>query len=95
MTEFKKLFGNRVLLDLPKKEEGKLYVDENTKEALEKEMVTKYNKLTVYITGDMVTSVKAGDVVLVSPDALSKAPIIPMGEDNKLLVSVFDIILVW
>ena len=46
MNSFKQLRGNRLLLDLPKKEEGKLIVDENTKEALEKEMMQKLNKLT-------------------------------------------------
>ena len=95
MADFKLLRGNRLLLDLPKKEEGKLIVDENTKEALEREMVQKYNKLTVYSVGDLVTDIKAGDQVLVDPAALGKAPVIPLGEDNKLLVSPFDVILIW
>jgi hypothetical protein len=95
MADFKLLRGNRILLDLPKKEEGKLIVDENTKEALEKEMMQKLNKLTVYSVGDLVTDIKAGDVILVDPSALQKAPVIPIGGDNKLLVSPFDVILVW
>ena len=95
MADFKQLRGNRLLLDLPKKEEGKLIVDENTKEALEKEMMQKLNKLTVYSVGDLVTDIKAGDQILVDPAALGKAPVIPIGEDNKLLVSPFDVILVW
>ena len=32
------LLGNRIYLEIPKKDESKLIVDENTKEALEKEM---------------------------------------------------------
>ena len=95
MADFKQLRGNRLLLDLPKKEEGKLIVDENTKEALEKEMMQKLNKLTVYSVGDLVTDIKAGDEILVDPAALSKSPVIPIGEENKLLVSPFDVILVW
>lgn len=95
MADFKLLRGNRILLDLPKKEEGKLIVDENTKEALEKEMMQKLNKLTVYSVGDLVTDIKAGDVLLIDPSALQKAPVIPIGEENKLLVSPFDVILVW
>ena len=70
MADFKLLRGNRLLLDLPKKEEGKLIVDENTKEALEKEMMQKLNKLTVYSVGDLVTDIKAGDQILVDPSAL-------------------------
>ena len=95
MADFKLLRGNRILLDLPKKEEGKLIVDDNTKEALEKEMMQKLNKLTVYSVGDLVTDIKAGDEILVDPAALSKSPVIPIGEDNKLLVSPFDVILIW
>ena len=95
MADFKLLRGNRLLLDLPKKEEGKLIVDENTKEALEKEMMQKLNKLTVYSVGDLVTDIKAGDEILVDPAALSKSPVIPIGDENKLLVSPFDVILIW
>ena len=95
MAEFKKLLGNRILLDLPKKEEGKLIVDDNTKEALEKEMMQKLKKLTVYATGDLVSNIKPGDEILVDPAALSKAPVLPIGEENKLLVTPFDVILVW
>ena len=95
MTDFKQLRGNRLLLDLPKKEEGKLIVDENTKEALEKEMMQKLNKLTVYAVGDLVTDIKAGDEILVDPASLQKSPVIPIAGENKLLVSPFDVILVW
>jgi len=95
MVDFKLLRGNRILLDLPKKEEGKLIVDDNTKEALEKEMMQKLNKLTVHAVGDLVTDIKAGDKILVDPSALGKAPVIPIGGENKLLVSPFDVILVW
>jgi hypothetical protein len=95
MAEFKKLLGNRILLDLPKKEEGKLIVDENTKEALEREMVQKYNKLKVYAVGDLVSNIKPTDEILVDPAALGKAPVIPINGESKLLVTPFDVILVW
>jgi hypothetical protein len=95
MADFKKVLGNRILLDLPKKEEGKLIVDENTKEALEKEMMQKLNKLTVFAIGDNVTNVNVGDVILVDPASLTKAPVIPIGGENKLLISPFDVILIW
>jgi hypothetical protein len=95
MADFKQLRGNRLLLNLPKKEEGKLIVDENTKEALEKEMMQKLNKLSVYAVGDLVTDIKPGDEILVDPASLQKSPVIPIGDENKLLVSPFDVILVW
>lgn len=95
MTDFKKLLGNRILLNLPKKDEGKLIVDDNTKEALEKEMLQKLKRLTVHAVGDLVSNIKVGDEILVDPASLGKAPVIPIGEENKLLVTPFDVILVW
>jgi hypothetical protein len=91
------LLGNRVYLNMPKKEESKLIVDENTKDALKKELLNKMSKLTVYAVGDLVTSIKPGDEVLVDPEALArKATIIPLSEDKEvLLVSPFDIVHIW
>ena len=90
-----KLLGNRIYLEIPKKEESKLIVDENTKEALEKEMYKKMSRLTVHSVGTANMDVKAGDVVLIDPQALQKAPLIPLSdEENVLLVSPFDVIMV-
>ena len=94
--EFKKLLGNRIYVEMPKKEESKLVVDENTKEALQREMLKKMSKLTVYAVGDAVSFVTPGDVILVDPGALSKAPLIPLSDEKDvLLVSPFDVIHVW
>lgn len=91
-----RLRGNRVFLNIPKKEESKLIVDENTKEALEKEMLKKMSKLTVYDVGDLVSDIKEGDIVLVDPQALQKAFIISVSDKKDvLLVSPFDIIGIW
>jgi hypothetical protein len=95
MADFKQLRGNRLLLDLPKKDEGKLIVDDNTKEALEREMMQKLNKLTVYAVGDLITDIKVGDEILVDPASLQKSPVVPINGENKLLVSPFDVILIW
>ncbi len=91
------LLGNRVYLNMPKKEESKIIVDENTKDALKKELLYKMAKLTVYAVGDLVTSIKPGDEVLVDPEALArKATVIPLSEDKEvLLVSPFDIVHIW
>jgi hypothetical protein len=90
------LLGNRIYLEIPKKEESKLIVDENTKEALEKEMYKKMSRLVVHSVGTANMDVKAGDVVLVDPAALQKAPLIPLSEDEQvLLVSPFDVIMIW
>jgi hypothetical protein len=90
------LLGNRIYLEIPKKEESKLIVDENTKESLEKEMLKKMNKLKVHSVGTANMDIKVGDFVLVDPAALSKAPLIPLSDDETvLLVSPFDVIMIW
>ena len=59
-----KLLGNRIYLEMPKKEESKIVVDENTKEALNKELLKKMSRLKVFAVG---TSIVDGfDVLLVS-----------------------------
>ena len=92
-----KLLGNRVYLEMPvQEEENKLIVDENTKEALQREMLKKFSKLKVHTVGDTVSTMKKGDVVLVDPGVLSKAPLINISDDEQvLLVSPFDIIMIW
>jgi hypothetical protein len=96
MAEFKKLRGNRVFLEFPRKEDSKLYVDHNTKEALEEEMVKKLGRLKVYAVGDLISDIEKGDYVLVDPEALAKAKRVPLSEAKSvILVSQFDIALVW
>jgi threonine dehydrogenase-like Zn-dependent dehydrogenase len=90
-----KLLGNRIFLEMPKKEDSKLIVDENTKEALTKEMLKKLSKLKVHSVGDTVTTVKVGDMVLVDPNHLQKCPIIEVEKDQLILISPFDVILKW
>lgn len=94
---YKELLGNRIYLELPKKEDSKLIVDENTKEALQKEVMKKMSKLKVYDVGTSVESIKVGDIVLVDPSKITNAVVIPnLGLDvDIILVSPFDVIHVW
>jgi len=93
---YKALLGNRIYVEIPKKEESKLIVDENTKEELQRQMLKKMSKLKVYDVGDIVKNVKAGDTVLVDPGKLKDAMVIPLtDEKDVLLVSPFDVIHVW
>ena len=94
-----KLLGNRIYLEMPKKEESKLVVDENTKEALQKELLKKMSRLKVHSVGTAITDpdLKVGVEVLVDPSALiDKTLIIPLSEtEDVLLVSIFDIVHIW
>lgn len=92
-----KLLGNRIYLEMPaQNEDNKLIVDENTKEALQREMLKKYSKLKVHTVGDTITTINKGDVVLVDPGVLSRAPLIDLSEEETvILVSPFDVIMIW
>jgi hypothetical protein len=93
-----KLLGNRIYLEMPPQDENsKIVVDENTKEALQRELLNKMSKLKVVQVGTIVTEIKVGDMVLVDPAALNKATLVPIDdEDNRvILVSPFDIIHIW
>lgn len=95
-----KLIGNRIYLEIPKKEESKLIVDENTKDALQKELLKKMSRLKVHSVGTgsaIDADITVGCEVLVDPMALrDKAVIVPLSEDEDvMLVSPFDIIQIW
>lgn len=94
-----KLLGNRLYLEIPKKEDSKLIVDENTKEALQKEMLKKMSRLKVHSVGTGITDpdIKVGTEVLVDPSALrDKALVIPLSDtEDVMLVSIFDVIHIW
>lgn len=92
-----KLLGNRIYIEMPiQEEENKIVVDENTKEALQREMLKKFSKLTVHTVGDTISNIKVGDVVLVDPAVLAKAPLVDLSETEQvLLVSPFDVIMIW
>jgi hypothetical protein len=93
---FKKLRGQRVYITLPPREESKLIVDENTKEALNKELLVKMSKLQVFAVGDLVSDIQEGDWVLVDPSALSKGLLVPISDKQTvLMLSSFDVIHIW
>jgi hypothetical protein len=94
-----KLLGNRIYLEMPKKDESKLIVDENTKEALQKELLKKMSRLKVHSIGTAITDpdLIVGCEVMVDPAALrDKTLVIPLSDtEDVLLVSIFDIIYIW
>ena len=94
-----KLLGNRIYLEMPKKEESKVIVDDNTKESLQKALLNKMNRLKVHSVGTAITDpdLKVGVYVLVDPVALrDKTLVVPISEtEDVLLVSIFDIVHIW
>ena len=93
---YKKLLGNRIYVNIPKKDDSKIIVDENTKEALQREMLKKMSKLEVFDVGDLISNISIGDFLLIDPSKLKDAMVIPLSDDKDvLLVSPFDVIHIW
>lgn len=92
---FKKLWGNRILLDVPQVEDTKVIISEELRVSLTKESMPKYFKLKVFAVGDSITDIKEGDELLVDPSRLSQCPILNILGKDRVLVSVFDVILTW
>ncbi|MCI4435872.1 MAG: hypothetical protein JHC33_03570 [Ignisphaera sp.] len=96
---FKKLLGTRVYIKIPKKIEGKIIVDENTKEALEKALIKKMPKLEVFSVGTGITDTDLveGCFVLVEPSALATIYEVPFEfEDFSVaMIPYFSIIHIW
>ena len=91
-----KLRGNRIYLEIPKREESIIKLTPELEESRIKEEMKKYSRLKVYAVGDLITDINVGDEVLVISDALHKAPIIPLTEElNVILISTFDVVHVW
>jgi hypothetical protein len=91
------LLGNRIYLEMPPQDDNsKIVVDENTKEALQRELLRKMSKLKVLQVGTIVTEIKIGDWVLIDPAALNRATLVPLSEDESvIMVSPFDVIMIW
>lgn len=92
-----KVLGKFVYIDIPKKKETKIQVDENTKEALQKEWIAKLSKLKVWAVGEAANpSIKEGDMVLVDPSAINSIKMVPMDDGSvKGLILDYHIIHIW
>jgi len=93
---FKKLFGQRVFLSMPILPESAIILSEAVQQSIVEKEQEKYQKLTVYATGELVTTVSEGDVVLVNPEILQRAQVVPLSKTHKvILINALDIIMVW
>jgi hypothetical protein len=46
------------------------------------------SRLVVHSVGDTIQNIKKGDVILVDPAGLQKAPLIPLSDDSKCYLLV-------
>jgi len=97
MSEFKKLRGRSILLDIPERKKSVIKLSEKDEEALLKEAVKLWNKLTVYAVGDKVEDVVVGDQVYIRIASLNFDNIekIEINDCAKLLFNEGDVVLIW
>jgi hypothetical protein len=89
------LKGKRVLLEKPEMKESPIKLTEGAKEEIEKEAVKLWTSLTVSAIGDEVTSVKPGDKVFVSKQAIQGCEVIQIEEKLQLIINEASIIIIW
>ena len=92
MADFKALRGNRILVNRPEKDEIKVILNKEAQEAKDAEDLIKHTRLKVYAVGDLVTDINVGDEILAE---LSKSLVYNIAGKDRILISTFDVILVW
>lgn len=90
-----KLKGKRVLLSKPEIEKSPIQMTLDVQENLERENMKKWTHLEVFATGEAVENIKVGDVVYVPKSALERSDVIEVEGEIKLMVSDFDIAVIW
>jgi hypothetical protein len=92
-----KVLGKFVYIDIPEKQETKIQVDENTKEALQKEWISKLSRLKVWAVGESANpSIKEGDMVLIDPNSINSIKMVPMDDGSvKGLILDYHIVHIW
>lgn len=92
---FKSLEGRRVLITRPEKKESLIELTPEVERALDAELMKKWTNLEVFAVGADITRVAAGDRVYIPARALETAELVPVGEEVKLMVSDYDIAIIW
>lgn len=93
------VLGKFIYVDLPEKEESKIIVDENTKEALQRELLKTLQRVTIWAVGDAANPLlKEGQEVLVNPSALTggNAKMVPFPDGKvRALILDYDVVHIW
>lgn len=90
-----KLKGKRVMLSKPVMEKSAIELSPDVQESVDRANMVKWTHLDVFAVGDGVDSVKIGDSVYISKSAIERCEVIEVDNEIKLIVSEFDIVLIW
>jgi len=89
------LKGKRVLLSKPELEKSPIHMSPEVQENLDKENMKKWTNLEVFAVGESVEGIKIGDKVYVPKGGLERSDVVEVDGEIKLMVSDFDIAIIW
>ena len=92
---FKTLKGRRILVEKPVRPESTIELTEDVKQRMEIEMMRKWTSLEVYAVGEDVETLVPGDKVYLPSVALQSAEVVDIEGQLKLMVSEFDVAIIW
>jgi hypothetical protein len=97
MSNFKKLRGRAILLNVPQRKKSVIELTAKDEEAMMQEAAKLWSKLTVYAIGDKVEEVAVGDEVYVRTGALNMETVerIEIDGEIKLLLTEGDVVIIW
>jgi hypothetical protein len=90
-----KLKGKRVLLSRPVIEKSAIEISPEIQESIDKANMLLWTNLEVFAVGELVETIKVGDKVYVPKAALERCDVVDVDGHVKLMVSDFDIAIVW
>jgi hypothetical protein len=90
-----KLKGKRVLLNRPVIEKSPIEMTPEVKESIDRDNMKKWTHLEVFQIGESVEGIEVGDMVYLPKGALERSDVIDVAGELKLMVSDFDIAIVW
>jgi hypothetical protein len=97
MSNFKKLRGRAILLNVPQRKKSVIELSAKDEESMMQEAAKLWSKLTVYAVGDKVEEVAVGDEVYVRTGALNMETVerIEIEDEIKLLLNEGDVVIIW
>jgi hypothetical protein len=97
MSNFKKLRGRAILLNVPQRKKSVIELTAKDEEAMMQEAAKLWSKLAVYAIGDKVEEVAVGDEVYVRTGSLNMETVerIEIDGEIKLLLTEGDVVIIW
>lgn len=96
MLKLKLLRGRKVLLNLPVIDKSPIVISPEVQEQMDRELVKKYCALEVYAVGSEASpDILPGMKVYIPGNSLTNAERIEVDGEMKMMVSDFDVTIIW